>query len=82
MPVPDEFVIAPDFGLCEICEKDYPDNKFVHVAVDNDLSGEEHEKRWLTICAYCREKCRTDSKYEEYVTDKVFKLKLGRRLKV
>lgn len=81
MPVPDYFVIAPDFCLCEICEKDYPDNKFVHVAVDNEKTGDEHERRWTTICCDCREKCRNDSEYEKFVTEKVFRLKLGRRLK-
>lgn len=81
MPVPDEFIIAPDFEQCQICEKDYPDNKFIHVAVDNDKTGAEHEKRWLNICCDCREKCRIDSRYEKFVTDQVFKLKLGRRIK-
>lgn len=81
MPVPDEFVIEPDFQLCEICEKDYPDNEFVYVAVDNDKVGTEHEKRIYSMCKYCREKCRTDSEYEKYVTEKVFNLKLGRRLR-
>ena len=81
MPVPDEFVIAPDFTHCEMCDKCYPDNQIVHVKVDNDKQGVMHEVRHYAMCKFCREKCRTDSEYEKYVTDKVFSMNLGRRMK-
>ena len=32
MPVPDEFVLAYDYGRCEICERgNIPDPNFVHM---------------------------------------------------
>ena len=61
MPVPDEFVLAYDYGRCEICERSgIPDPDFVHVVVDNDKPGGENEKRWYSICKNCRERARTD----------------------
>lgn len=40
MPVPDEFVLAYDYGRCEICERSgIPAPDFVHVVVDNDKTG-------------------------------------------
>ena len=80
MPVPDEFNLFDDYMLCEICNKDYPLSTFAHVVVDNDKMGEELEKRYCAICSNCREKCRNDTGYEKYVTEKVFKIKLGRRI--
>lgn len=78
MLVPDEFIRAPDFGLCEMCDKTVPDTAFVHVIIDNDKPGEENEKRWYAICSDCRKRCRKEPAFEKYVTEKVFKLKLGR----
>ena len=79
MPVPDEFVLAYDYGRCEICERgNIPDPDFVHVVVDNEKTGEENEKRWYSICSECRERCRNEPTFEKYVTEKVFKLRLGR----
>ena len=78
MPVPDEFVLAPDFGLCEICGQTKPDTDFCPVVVNNDKPGEENEKRWCEICKDCRERCRNEPAFEKYVTEKVFKLRLGR----
>lgn len=82
MPVPDEFLLAPDFGLCEMCNKTVPDTNFVHVIVNNDNPREENEKRWYEICKDCRERCRNEPAFEKYVTEKVFKLRLGRVVRV
>ena len=83
MPVPDEFVLAYDYGRCEICERgNIPDPDFVHVVVDNEKPGAEHEKRWYAICKDCRERARTDKDYERYITAKVFAMKLGRRVRI
>ena len=78
MPVPDEFIRAPDFVLCEICNKTVPDTAFVHVLVDNDKQGEENEKRYYAMCTDCRERCRNEPAFEKYVTEKVFTMRLGR----
>lgn len=78
MPVPDEFVLAPDFRLCEICGQTKPDTDFCPVIINNDKPGEENEKRLYSICSECRERCRNEPAFEKYVTEKVFKLKLGR----
>ena len=83
MPVPDEFNLCDDYMLCEICNKDYPLSTFKHVAVTDDLKENgEQEKRYCVICSGCREKCRTNPLYEQFVTEKVFNLKLGRRIKI
>lgn len=83
MPVPDEFVLAYDYRLCEICGRgNVPDPDFVHVVVDNEKSGAEHEKRWYAICKDCRGRARTDKDYERYITEKVFAMKLGRRVRI
>lgn len=83
MPVPDEFVLAYDYGRCEICGRgNVPDPDFVHVVVDNDKPGEENEKRWYSICKDCHERCRKEPAFEKYVTEKVFKLKLGRVVRI
>ena len=82
MPVPDEFVLAPDFGLCEICGQTKPDTDFCPVIINNDKPGEENEKRWYEICKDCRERARTDKDYERYITEKVFAMKLGRRVRI
>jgi hypothetical protein len=82
MPVPDEQKLCEDFGHCEFCDKCYEDSKFVRVIFDNDKEGKENEKRMFEMCKDCREKCRIDKEYEKYATEKAFKLKLGRRVKV
>lgn len=79
MPVPDTFTLAPDFGQCGICRKNYTDDEFVHIKVVNDRNNKA--VRFYEICRNCREKCRTDPQYEAYVTDKVFNLSLGLRFK-
>lgn len=81
MPVPDMQTRFRDFEYCDICEKDYTDDKFVAVVVDNDKRGAENEKRTCRICKDCREKCRSDPAFEKSVTKKVFRFHLGRRLK-
>ena len=82
MPVPDEFVRACAYGRCEICGRDVPDTSFVHVIVDNEKKGDENEKRWYAVCKGCRERARTDRDFERYMTEKVFVLKLGRKVRV
>lgn len=81
MPVPDSFNLFKDFQYCEICEKSYTDDNFVAVVVDNDKSGAEKIRRVTTICKTCRERARTDPAFEKELTEKVMKLKLGRKLK-
>ena len=85
MPVPDEFTLCDDYMFCEICEKDYPLSTFKHVAVTNGMKGafenEESEIRYCAICSECREKCKASPAYEQFVTEKVFNLKLGRRIR-
>lgn len=82
MPVPDIQELYKDFQGCDICGKAYTDDKFVAVLVDNDKDGAEKEKRICSICTYCREKCRTDPAFEKATTEKVFNLRLGRKIKV
>ncbi len=82
MPVPDKFNLADDWGYCEICKKDYPLSSFKHVAVSNGVKENGTEEiRYYALCTPCREKCIVSAKYEQYVTDQVFKLKLGRRIR-
>lgn len=81
MPVPDEFVRAYDYALCEICARTVPDTSFVHVIVDNDKPGEEKEIRWYAVCKDCRERARMDEDFERYLTAKVFALNLGRKVR-
>lgn len=81
MPIPDEFVRAYDYGYCEICDRDVPDTSFVHVIVDNEKHSAENEKRWYSICMGCRERCRKEPAFDKYVTEKVFRLNLGRKVR-
>ena len=81
MPVPDEFVRAYDYERCEICDRTVPDTSFVHVIVDNDKPGAENEKRWYSVCKDCRERARVDRTFDRYLTEKVFALNLGRKVR-
>lgn len=76
MPVPDKFVHAHDWEYCEMCGKCKP-MPSCHVIVEND----DGEKRWYSMCRDCRARCRTDSDFERYCTDKVFVLRLGRTVR-
>ncbi len=78
MPVPDEFIIAPDFTICEYCGKSYADtNENIHRV----LIGNNGEERVFVACIHCIEKAKIDKDYENYMTEKTFKEKLGRLLK-
>ena len=82
MPVPDRFDIAPDFQLCEICDKCKPDNEFRHVAIQQGEKLTAGMARAYVICEDCYQKCKTDSDFEKYVTDFVFEHKLGRLMRI
>ena len=62
--------------------KCYPDDNFNIVVVDNEKDGAANEKRILEICKPCRENCRNDPAFEESVTKKVIRLRLGRKIKI
>lgn len=81
MPWPETIELSQDFMYCEICGQDYKMNEFAHVIVSNDKQGAEQERRYCAICKYCRQKARDDAEYEKYVTEKVFVLGLGRKLR-
>ena len=78
MPIPDEFKIAPDFTICEYCGKSYADtDENLHrVLIEKD-----GECRIYEACVHCIAKAKTNAAYEEYMTNKTFSEKLGRRLK-
>lgn len=78
MPVPDMQPRFRDLSYCFFCGKTYTDDKFTPVLIDNDKDGSDNEKRISEMCVYCREKCREEPAFDKYVTEKVFKLKLGR----
>lgn len=82
MPVPDMQTRFRDFLGCEFCGKTYTDDKFVIVVIDNDKSGVENEKRIYEMCENCREKCKRDTAFEKSVTEKVIRLRLGRKIKI
>lgn len=81
MPVPDIQEMYHDFGHCEFCDKCFQDDFFVRVLFNNEKEGAENEKRVFEMCKNCREKCRTDTAFEKYATEKAFSMKLGRRIK-
>ena len=81
MPVPDEQERYKDFVECDICNQIYPDDMFFHIVADNEKQGAEHEQRILAICNDCRYKCIDSIAFEKAATEKIFKLKLGRKLK-
>ncbi len=78
MPVPDIFVIAPDFALCVYCGKTYPDTieNMHRIKVEKD-----GKKRIYEACVHCIEKASKDKAYDDYMTDKTFNEKLGRQIK-
>lgn len=78
MPVPDLFIIAPDFTVCEYCGKPYEDtSENMHrVLIEKDGA-----RRIFFACVHCIAKAETDAAYDEYMTDKTFNEQLGRRLK-
>lgn len=82
MPVPDMQPRFRDFAECQICGKCYPDDNFNIVVVDNEKDGAANEKRILEICKPCRENCRNYPAFEESVTEKVIRLRLGRKIKI
>nr|DAR01514.1 MAG TPA: zinc finger domain protein [Caudoviricetes sp.] len=78
MPVPDIFRIAPDFTICEYCGKSYADTaeNLHRVLIEKD-----GERRIFEACVHCIAKAKKDAAYDEYMTNKTFNEKLGRRLK-
>lgn len=76
MPVPDRFVHAHDWEYCEMCGECKP-MPSCPVIVEND----EGKKRYYSMCHECMERCKADSEYERYCTERVFSLKLGRSIK-
>ena len=82
MPVPDEQKLYEDFTFCEYCAKTHPDSFFQRIIIDNDKEGAENQKRVFIICHDCRGKCRADKDFEKYVTEKTFRLNLGRRIRI
>ncbi len=78
MPVPDLFIIAPDFTVCEYCGKSYADTaeNMHRVLIEKDGA-----RRIFVACVHCIAKAKTDAAYDEYMTDKTFNEKLGRSLK-
>lgn len=78
MPVPDLLIIAPDFTVCEFCGKSYADTA---ENMHRILVGHNGEERVFEACIHCIEKARTNRDYENYMTEKTFNEKLGRRLK-
>lgn len=78
MPVPDIFNIAPDFAVCMYCGKSYADTvENIHrVLIEKD-----GERRIFEACVHCIAKAKENSVYDEYMTNKTFNEKLGRRLK-
>lgn len=78
MPIPDEFKIAPDYTICVYCGKSYADtDENLHrVLIEKD-----GERRIYEACVHCIAKAKTNAAYEEYMTNKTFSEKLGRRLK-
>lgn len=78
MPIPDKFEIAPDFAICVYCGKSYPDTaENMHPI----LIEKDGERRIFESCVHCITKAKTNAAYDEYMTNKTFNEKLGRRLK-
>lgn len=80
MPVPDRFTLAPDFFQCPFCLECYLDTECRHGLFrinDYDETG-----RAYYICKKCFQKAQTDEKFDEEITARVFKEKLGRLVKI
>lgn len=75
MPVPDEFKIAPDFTVCEYCNKSYEDTtENMHlINIEKDRAA-----RIFHACVHCIKKAQEDKSYDDYMTEKTFNEKLGR----
>lgn len=80
MPVPDEFKIAPDFFQCPWCLKDYPDTELMHGFFRKNIA--DKTGRVYYICKNCFKRAQTDKKFDEEITAKVFKERLGRLIEV
>ena len=78
MPTPDEFIIAPDFTECVYCGKCYPDTAENIHRIRVEKNG---ERRIYIACVNCIERANRDEKYDEYMTNKTFSEKLGRKQK-
>lgn len=78
MPIPDEFKIAPDFAICDYCGESYADTaeNMRRVLIEKD-----GDRRVFVACVHCIAKAKTEPAYEEYITNKTFNEKLGRRFK-
>lgn len=80
MPVPDEFKIAPDFFVCEFCNKGYPDTErrtALFRIKDTDNVG-----RAYYICNTCFQKAQDDKSFDDEITAKVFRENLGRKVRI
>lgn len=80
MPIPDLFFRAPDFFQCPWCLKDYQDTELKHGFFrvnDDDQIG-----RVYYICKNCLDKAEKNKQFEKRITNKVFKNKLGRVVKI
>lgn len=80
MPVPDTFVIAPDFFQCPFCMKDYPDTDMKHGFFRKNIT--DKEGRVYYICKTCFNKAQSDEKFDKKITDKVFNENLGRFIRI
>lgn len=78
MPVPDIFTIAPDFTVCEYCEKSYSDTTENMHRIKVEKDG---QKRIYVACVRCIEKAGKYKSYDDYMTEKTFNEKLGRQIK-
>lgn len=78
MTEPDLFIIAPDFTVCEYCGKSYADTaeNMHRVLIEKDGA-----RRIYVACVRCIAKAKAEPDYDEYMTNKTFNEKLGRRLK-
>lgn len=80
MPVPDEFIIAPDFFQCPFCLKDYPDTEMKHGFFRKNET--DKEGRTYYICKKCFARAQEDKKFDDEITTRVFREKLGRKIRI
>lgn len=78
MPVPDEFIIAPDFTACVYCGKTYADTaeNMHRVMIEKDGA-----RRIYKACVHCIARAKAEPEFEEFMTEKTFSENLGRKLK-